>query len=118
MFAGHIKGINRSQLGEYLGTMTDVFMSTLQPTIDFCLGLKRTRTVNWAQLQILATVNITELFEISKSNTDDSEKVIEFFYKIHLTNFLYLQPDFQYIIKPGGKTKDSFAIGLRSGISF
>ena len=47
-----------------------------------------------------------------------SEKVIEIFYKIHLTNFLYIQPDFQYIINPGGNTKDSFAIGIRSGITF
>ena len=39
-----------------------------------------------------------------------SEKVIEVFYKIQLTKFLYLQPDFQYIIKPGGNMKDSFAI--------
>ena len=47
-----------------------------------------------------------------------SEKVIEVFYKIQLTKFLYLQPDFQYIIKPGGNMKDSFAIGIRSGINF
>ena len=47
-----------------------------------------------------------------------AEKVIEIFYKIKLTEFLYIQPDFQYIIKPGGNTKDSFAIGIRSGITF
>ena len=47
-----------------------------------------------------------------------AEKVIEVFYKIKLTEFLYIQPDFQYIIKPGGNQKDSFAIGIRSGIVF
>lgn len=78
MFVGHIKGINRNQLGEYLGTMTDMFMNTLQPTIDYCLGLKRTRTVNWAQLQILSTINMAELFEISNAKISKSEKVTQF----------------------------------------
>ncbi len=47
-----------------------------------------------------------------------SEKVIELFYKIKLTEFLYLQPDIQYIIKPSGNEKNGFAIGLRSCIVF
>ncbi|MCR4881254.1 MAG: carbohydrate porin [bacterium] len=56
--------------------------------------------------------------QLKKAENMTSEKVIELFYKIQLTNFLYIQPDFQYIIKPGGNTKDSFAIGIRSGIAF
>lgn len=47
-----------------------------------------------------------------------SEKVIELFYKIKLTEFLYLQPDVQYIIKPSGNERNGFAIGLRSCIVF
>ena len=47
-----------------------------------------------------------------------SEKVLEIFYKIKVTEFLYIQPDFQYIINPGGNQKDSFAIGVRSCIVF
>ena len=47
-----------------------------------------------------------------------AEKVIELFYKIKLTEFLYIQPDIQYIIKPGGNEKNAFAIGLRTCIVF
>ena len=77
-FVGRIKGISRKQLGKYLGTMTNEFMNTLQPTIDFCLGLKRSRTVNWAQLQILSTINMEDLFKISESKVSDKQKVDEF----------------------------------------
>ncbi len=77
-FVGHIKGISRKQLGTYLGTMTNEFMNTLQPTIDFCLGLKRSRTVNWIQLQILSTINMEDLFKISESKVSDNQKVDEF----------------------------------------
>ena len=55
---------------------------------------------------------------LHKLENRTAEKVLEIFYKIQLTKFLYIQPDFQYIIKPGGNTKDSFAIGIRSGITF
>lgn len=73
-FVGRIKGINRKQLG----TMSNEFMNTLQPTIDFCLRLKRSRTVNWAQLQILSTVSMQDLFKISESEVSDKKKVEEF----------------------------------------
>lgn len=82
-FVGHIKGINRNDLGKYLGTMTDSFMNTLQPTIDFCLGLKRSRTVNWAQLQMLSTINMKDLFAIAESKNSDSQKVTEFLKLFH-----------------------------------
>lgn len=77
-FVGRIKGINRKDLGKYLGTMNDMFMNTLQPIIDFCLGLKRSRTVNWAQLQILSTVKMEDLFKISESKVNDKKKIEEF----------------------------------------
>lgn len=83
MFVGHIKGISRRQLGEYLGTMTYSFMNTLQPTIDFCLGLKRSRTVNWAQLQMLSTINMADMFAISESRISNSEKVTQFLKLFH-----------------------------------
>lgn len=78
LFVGRIKGISRKNLGKYLGTMNTEFMNTLQPTIDFCLGLKRSRTVNWAQLQILSTVKMEELFRIAESKFSDKEKVERF----------------------------------------
>lgn len=78
LFVGRIKGISRKKLGKYLGTMNAEFMNTLQPSIDFCLGLKRSRTVNWAQLQILSTVKMEELFRIAESKANNDEKVEEF----------------------------------------
>ena len=56
--------------------------------------------------------------QVHRLENKTSEKVLEIFYKIKLTDFLYIQPDFQYIIKPGGNQKDSFAVGIRSGITF
>jgi len=96
MFVSHIKGINRNQLGKYLGTMTDSFMNTLQPTIDFCLGLKRSRTVNWAQLQMLSTINMADLFVIAESKVSNSKKVSEF---LKLFHFDMTQNGMEYVKK-------------------
>ncbi len=56
--------------------------------------------------------------QLHKMEHKTSEKVIELFYKIKLTEFLYIQPDIQYIIKPSGNEKSAFALGLRSYIVF
>ena len=56
--------------------------------------------------------------ELHKTNNQTAEKVLELFYKIKLTNFLYIQPDLQYIIKPSGNEKNAFALGVRSCIVF
>lgn len=78
LFSSRIIGINRSQLGRYLGTLNVGFMNRLQSSIDYCLGLKRSKDVNWAQLDMLSRVNVGKLFEIAKSNLTDEEKVKEF----------------------------------------
>ncbi|MBE6345470.1 MAG: hypothetical protein E7063_07305 [Spirochaetaceae bacterium] len=96
MFVGHIKGISRKQLGKYLGTMTDSFMNTLQPTIDFCLGLKRSRTVNWAQLQMLSTIDMADMFAIAESKVSNSQKVTEF---LKLFHFDMSQNGMEYVKK-------------------
>lgn len=95
-FVGHIKGISRKQLGKYLGTMTDSFMNTLQPTIDFCLGLKRSRTVNWAQLQMLSTIDMADMFAIAESKASNSQKVTEF---LKLFNFDMTKNGMEYVKK-------------------
>lgn len=46
------------------------------------------------------------------------ETSIEAFYKLQLTPWLYLQPDVQFIMNPGGAYSNSVAIGLRSVITF
>ena len=55
---------------------------------------------------------------LHKTEHKTAEKVIELFYKIKLTEFLYIQPDIQYIMKPSGSEKDAFALGLRTCITF
>ena len=46
------------------------------------------------------------------------EAVLEWFYKVPLTQWFSLQPDIQYIINPGGDGRDALAIGLRTVIAF
>jgi porin len=45
-----------------------------------------------------------------------TETAIEFFYKVQLLGFLYLKPDLQYIINPGGVYPDALALGVRFGL--
>ena len=49
----------------------------------------------------------------------DTETVVEVFYVVWLLGCLYLEPDLQYVINPGGTTNpDALAVGLRFGVSF
>ena len=73
-----IKGVKRHSLGKYLGTLKSRFMNALQPTIDYHLGLKRSRMVNLAQLQIISTVDTNELLELARSNATIEDKVTGF----------------------------------------
>ncbi len=55
---------------------------------------------------------------LKDSDNLKSEKVIECFYSVKVTNFLSVKPGFQYIMRPGGQFKDSFALGMRSELTF
>lgn len=55
---------------------------------------------------------------LRKLENKTAEKVIELFYKIKITEFLYIQPDVQYIIKPNGTDKNALVFGIRSCIVF
>ena len=55
---------------------------------------------------------------LHRTENSTAEKVIELFYKIKLTEFLYIQPDIQYIIKPSGTDKNALVFGVRSCITF
>ena len=70
-----LKGIKCGRLGKYLGTVNNRFMGKIQPAIDFHLGLKRSRTVNLAQLQIISTVNTNDLLQIAQSSDTIENKV-------------------------------------------
>jgi porin len=50
----------------------------------------------------------------------DHEIVVEATYKVVLTKWFSLQPDFQYVIHPGGTSKvdDAFVVGLRFDLLF
>ena len=62
----------------------------------------------------------SEFRELVEADTDDWEIDIEFTYRAVLTAWLSLQPDFQYVINPGGDPTldDAFVIGLRGILSF
>jgi len=48
----------------------------------------------------------------------DSETIVEAFYVVRLFGCLFLEPDLQYIINPGGTTNpDALAVGLRFGLA-
>ena len=68
---------DKGELGRYLGKMQNHFMGTLQPHIDYCLGLPRTRDVNMEQIRILSTVNLHDLLEIAENSKSSQEKTIE-----------------------------------------
>jgi porin len=54
-----------------------------------------------------------------KANLEkDTETIIEAFYVVWLLGCLYLEPDLQYVINPGGTANpDALAVGLRFGVS-
>lgn len=82
MFVNQIRGIKRKDVGKYLGKLNSSFMSTLQPQIDYCLGIKRKKDLNWNQLKMLSTVNVSKLLLISEEKENDSKKInniLEFF---------------------------------------
>ena len=48
----------------------------------------------------------------------DTETIIEAFYVVRLFGCLFVEPDLQYIINPGGTTNsDALAVGLRFGLA-
>lgn len=95
-----LKGIKCGKLGRYLGTANNRFMSKIQPAIDFWLGLKRSRTVNLAQLQIISTVNTNELLLIAQSADTIPNKVTRllnlFNFDFSLTGVNYLRDSIIY----------------------
>ena len=59
-YVSRLKAVNRGEIGEYLGTFDKEFMLTLQPVIDFFLGLKRTKNISKIQLKLLSKVDVKE----------------------------------------------------------
>lgn len=112
VMAEQIRTIDKTRLRKFLGTMTPEFMEKVQKIIDSSLHLKRTeevidkpkkdyidktvyrnvqigsnkpkeyRNLNMVQMQLLAMVNIEELFKISKTKDSDgikSERILQLF---------------------------------------
>lgn len=54
------------------------------------------------------------------TDTHKYEIILELTHKILITKWMYLQPDMQYIINPGGTgtIKDAFVVGTRFGLNF
>lgn len=71
----------------------------------------------------LAVANGTFATRLGSLGTDvmgreGSETVFEAFYRFKVNNWMYFQPDIQFISNPGGCYANSVAIGLRSVITF
>lgn len=60
----------------------------------------------------------SEMF--SGSNPQYYEMVFEFTHKVWITKWMYLQPDIQYIVQPGGtgNIDDALVIGFQYGLTF
>jgi porin len=44
--------------------------------------------------------------------TENWEFTTEVFYKVHLTGWMSIQPDLQYIVNPGGRGLDNALVGI------
>jgi len=64
----------------------------------------------------LASVIFADRLRHTQGKTQES--AIELYYKIQATKFMYLQPDFQYIVKPGGNHRDAVTGGIRFQVAF
>lgn len=112
VMAEQIRTIDKTRLRKFLGTMTPTFMEELQEIIDISLNLtrkekiinkikkvyidkpvsrnvpinmnapKERKDLNMVQIQLLAMVNIEELFKISKIRDSDeikTERILQLF---------------------------------------
>ena len=61
-----------------------------------------------------------QTLELEGSRGVGAEMVLEFTYKAIFTPWLYIQPDAQFIINPGGTQdlKNAFVIGGRVSVNF
>ncbi|TFG76253.1 MAG: hypothetical protein E4H21_06870 [Thermodesulfobacteriales bacterium] len=62
----------------------------------------------------------TEFSLVSEiTGSEDFEMVLEWMYKIQLTQWLNIQPDIQYVIKPGGTgdIPNALVLGFQLGVS-
>jgi len=52
--------------------------------------------------------------------TQSYEGVIEFSYRVQFNKWAYVQPDLQYIIRPGGTglTQNATVLGFQLGVTF
>jgi porin len=55
-----------------------------------------------------------------RGNPASYEMALEWGYRVQLNRFFYVQPDLQYIIRPGGtgNIPDAFVLGAQIGVSF
>lgn len=108
VMAEQIKTVDKTRLRKFIGTMTPKFMDRIQEIIDISLHLTRTtntekvyvdkpvyrdvpvdpdapkerKDLNMVQMQLLALVDIEELFKISQTRVSDevkTEKILQLF---------------------------------------
>ncbi len=96
-----------------------VFYKGLIPTRDQDILAIGTAYGMWSNdLARLTQDNIT--YNGSTDHKKVYEMMFDFTYKVQINPWLYIQPDMQYILHPGGTgyIRDAFVIGTRVGITF
>lgn len=58
------------------------------------------------------------LKDIADDGRKGHESILELFYKIKITNWLFLQPDMQFVFNANGQSKNACVMGVRTFISF
>ncbi|MFZ5829996.1 MAG: carbohydrate porin [Planctomycetota bacterium] len=58
-------------------------------------------------------LGMAQLVFSSLSDLEYNETAVELFYKYQVAEYLFVQPDLQYIARPGGQYQDAFVFGLR-----
>jgi porin len=94
---------DRSEISRYYGT-----------------GLKYTGLIPKRDKDITGIATAIACVSDRYKNIDERshEAVLEVFEKIQITNWLAFQPSMQYIFNTGGGGKNTFAVGIRSIITF
>ena len=64
--------------------------------------------------------DLRKLQERNGEKRQYNETLLEINYKAQLSDFFFIQPNFQYVIRPSGfkDISDAFVIGVQSGVRF
>lgn len=111
LFVASIAPKNINQFVSFI--MAGLIYKGLVPTFDQDVAAVQMTYAGWSEQWALNKAD-------SGSDPTRFEAMFELTYKKFITPWMYLQPDMQYIVRPGGtgKIKDALVIGTRFGLIF